>query len=192
MFLKHRVNLTLLNWTTNSFLKKKGISLEEREVENFVADVDRATDVTGLLLVEGRFTKMLYSIMASGCSMDFVRVPGKENQGKRPAEKANAFLDHGNYIAYGYAAVVLNGLGISYAFPILHGKTRRGALVFDIADLYKDGIVLPLAFECAANGTSQQEFRTRLIERCQRIGLLDHVFGFVKGVCEEYALKTVI
>lgn len=192
LFLKHRVNLTLLNWTTNSFLKKKGISLEEREVENFVADVDRATDVTGLLLVEGRFTKMLYSIMASGCSMDFVRVPGKENQGKRPAEKANAFLDHGNYIAYGYAAVVLNGLGISYAFPILHGKTRRGALVFDIADLYKDGIVLPLAFECAANGTSQQEFRTRLIERCQRIGLLDHVFGFVKGVCEEYALKTVI
>jgi CRISPR/Cas system-associated endonuclease Cas1 len=28
----------------------------------------------------------------------------------------------------------------------MHGKTHRGALVFDIADLIKDAIVLPWAF----------------------------------------------
>jgi len=35
---------------------------------------------------------------------------------------------------------------ISPALPRLHGITKRGALVFDIADLIKDAYVMPLAF----------------------------------------------
>jgi len=35
---------------------------------------------------------------------------------------------------------------ISSALSGLHGKTRRGELVFDIADLIKDVYVMPLAF----------------------------------------------
>ncbi|STX45386.1 CRISPR-associated endonuclease Cas1, subtype I-F/YPEST [Legionella gratiana] len=31
----------------------------------------------------------------------------------------------------------------------MHGKTRRGALVFDVADLIKDALILPWAFICA-------------------------------------------
>jgi CRISPR-associated protein Cas1 len=188
-FLKKRSIFTLKNWTLNEFLKKQGARLDPATVDQFIKDVDRSKNVTELLLVEGRLTKILYSIIAEACGLEFVRVPGQVNQGKRPSEKANAFLDHGNYIAYGYASVVLNGLGISFAFPLLHGKTRRGALVFDVADLYKDGLVLPLAFECAKQGTSQQEFRTRLIEKCQGMGLLDLLFGFIKEVCEEYDSK---
>jgi hypothetical protein len=37
-------------------------------------------------------------------------------------------------------------LNISFALPGLHGKARRGELVFDIADLIKDVYVMPLAF----------------------------------------------
>jgi CRISPR-associated protein Cas1 len=52
-------------------------------------------------------------------------------------------LNHGNYLAYGLAATTLWVLGISHSFAVMHGKTRRGALVFDVADLIKDAVVLP-------------------------------------------------
>ena len=65
---------------------------------------------------------------------------------------ANSFIDHGNYIAYGYAASSLNVLGISFAFPVMHGKTRRGGLVFDVADLFKDALVPRTAIERDKSG----------------------------------------
>ncbi len=59
------------------------------------------------------------------------------------------YANHGNYLTYGLAATTLWVLGIPHGFAVIHGKTRRGALVFDVADLIKDAIVLPLAFICA-------------------------------------------
>ena len=67
--------------------------------------------------------------------------------------------------------------------PILHGKTRRGALVFDLADVVKDGYVMPLAFECAKEEETQKDFRQRLIEHCQEKEVLDFLFDFMKGLC---------
>ena len=62
------------------------------------------------------------------------------------------FLNHGNYLAYGLAATTLWVLGIPHGFAVMHGKTRRGALVFDVADLIKDSVILPWAFICAKEG----------------------------------------
>lgn len=36
-------------------------------------------------------------------------------------------------------------------FPVLHGDTRRGALVFDVADIIKDAFLLPVAFRSSYN-----------------------------------------
>jgi CRISP-associated protein Cas1 len=72
-------------------------------------------------------------------------------------DEANAFLNHGNYLAYGLAATTLWVLGIPHGFAVMHGKTRRGALVFDVADLVKDAIVLPQAFIC-----EKEEMKERL------------------------------
>jgi CRISPR/Cas system-associated endonuclease Cas1 len=44
---------------------------------------------------------------------------------------------------------------ISFVLHVLHGKTRRGALVFDIADLIEDAYVMPLAFLSAKSGTAR-------------------------------------
>lgn len=56
-----------------------------------------------------------------------LNLPGEEgNAVDDIADIANSYFDHGNYIAYGYAAVALHGLGISFALPIC--KTRRGGL----------------------------------------------------------------
>src|SRR4051794_39053124 len=69
-------------------------------------------------------------------------------QGMRAADtgaKINAAIDHGNYLAYGLAGVVLWSLGVPASLAALHGKTRAGGLVFDLADTLKDPFVLPIA-----------------------------------------------
>lgn len=72
------------------------------------------------------------------------------------AHLINNFLNHGNYLVYGLAATALWVLGIPHGFAVVHGKNRRGALVFDNADVIKDAIVLPWTFICAKDRTSEQ------------------------------------
>jgi CRISPR-associated protein Cas1 len=36
----------------------------------------------------------------------------------------------------------------------MHGKTRRGALVFDVADLVKDALILPWSFVFGQQGAN--------------------------------------
>ena len=61
----------------------------------------------------------------------------------------------------------------------MHGKTRRGALVFDVADLFKDAMVLPLAFLAGAEADRDQAFRDKLIDACQSLGVLDRIIETV-------------
>lgn len=65
--------------------------------------------------------KSLYKYASEHVDMpDFVRLHDA------PAgDKANIFLNHGNYLAYGLAAVTLWILGIPHGFAVMHGKARR-------------------------------------------------------------------
>lgn len=62
----------------------------------------------------------------------------------------------------------------------MHGKTRRGALVFDVADLVKDAIVLPWAFVCAKEKMTEQEFRQQILQKFTDHNVLDLMFNQVK------------
>ena len=129
---------------------------------------------------EARLTKRLYKFAATITRYsDFSRSRGA-------SDAANRFLNHGNYLAYGLGATTLWVLGIPHGFAVLHGKTRRGALVFDVADLVKDSIILPWAFICAKEGAKGQEFRQQAIKSFTDHKALDFMFQQVKAV----ALKT--
>ena len=70
----------------------------------------------------------------------------------------------------------------------MHGKTRRGALVFDVADLFKDAMVLPLAFLASGKGYRDQAFRDELIDGCQTSGILDRVIEtIISATLEKYS-----
>ena len=105
---------------------------------------------------------------------DFVRNP-------RGGDQANRNLDQGNYLAYGLAASALWVLGIPHGFALMHGKTRRGALVFDVADLVKDTLVLPFAFIAASEGLSGQEFREMCLNKLVEHKALDYMYEKVKA-----------
>ena len=95
-------------------------------------------------------------------------------------DKANNFLNLGNYLAYGLGATTAWVLGIPHGFAVMHGKTRRGALVFDIADIIKDAIVLPLAFICAKDNVREAEFRQLCLNYFSEYHALDVMFDTIK------------
>ena len=137
-----------------------------------------ASNQMELLTEEARLTKQLYRLVANATNYgDFVR--SKRGNG---GDTANQFLDHGNYLAYGLAASATWVLGLPHSLAVLHGKTRRGGLVFDVADLVKDAVILPQAFLSAMRGDSEQEFRQACIESLTRSESLDFMIDTLKAV----------
>lgn len=140
--------------------------------------IELAPDNTALLTEEARLTKALFKLAVDTVGYgDFVRA--KRGAGTDPA---NHFLDHGNYLAYGLGATASWVLGLPHGLAVLHGKTRRGGLVFDIADLIKDATILPQAFLSAMRGDDESTFRRACIELLTRSESLDFMIDTVKAV----------
>ncbi len=172
-------------WGKDKELKNEGFTLDEPNIKKalstFSSKIEHCQDVTNLLLVEAQLTKSLYKIAANNTKQKgFVRQHDS-------VDDANAFLNHGNYLAYGLAATTLWVLGIPHGFAVMHGKTRRGALVFDVADLIKDTLILPWAFICAKEQATEQEFRQQCLQNFTQHKALDFMFDTVKKV----ALKEI-
>lgn len=169
-------------WINNRSLQEVGFCVDpeilERLSQKVLDDIEVAGDSIALLTIEARMTKKLFKLAADTMGYgEFKRV--KKGSGTDPA---NRFLDHGNYLAYGLGATAAWVLGLPHGLAILHGKTRRGGLVFDIADLIKDAIVLPQAFISAMAGDDQQDFRTACIEQFTKHEALDVMIETVKSV----------
>ena len=138
----------------------------------------QAPDTTILLTEEARLTKGLFRLACQTTAYgNFVRA--KDGSG---TDAANRFLDHGNYLAYGLGATAAWVLGLPHGLAVLHGKTRRGGLVFDIADLIKDAHILPRAFISAMAGDGEQEFREACIQDLTQSEALDFLIDTVKAV----------
>ena len=165
-------------WAKDRDLKAEGIFIDDLEISSalngYAEQFEKAQKVGDLLQKEALLTKQLYRYAAKATKLDgFVRE--REN-----TDLANGFLNHGNYLAYGLAATTLWVLGIPHGFAVMHGKTRRGALVFDVADLIKDAIVLPWAFICAKEKMTEQEFRQQVLQKFTEHKALDFMFDQVK------------
>lgn len=166
-------------------LKAEAFNFDDKAIQTaldtFFTRTEKANNSQELLLTEAQLTKVLYKYAANITNADGFK---RQHQSTRQVDvgKANDFLNHGNYLAYGLAACALWVLGIPHGFAVMHGKTRRGALVFDIADLIKDALVLPWAFVCAKENTTEQEFRQQILQAFTDHKALDYLFEQVKSV----------
>ena len=140
-----------------------------------------AQNITSLLTAEGRLTAKLYAMAnrITEYSREFKR--GERGNLKDPA---NRFLDHGNYLAYGLGATACWVLGLPHGLAVLHGKTRRGGLVFDAADIIKDAIILPQAFLSAAAGDKEQDFRRACTAHFAQFEVLDEMIETLKEIAQ--------
>lgn len=167
-------------WGRDKDIKAEGFSLQDASIQEalnrFDERTNNATKSSELLLTEAQLTKVLYKAAAKLTQHDDFK------RQHSSTDKANAFLNHGNYLAYGLAACTLWVLGIPHGFAVMHGKTRRGALVFDVADLIKDALVLPWAFICAKENATEQEFRQQILQAFTNHKALEFMFEQVKLV----------
>ncbi|HAT1612109.1 TPA: type I-F CRISPR-associated endonuclease Cas1 [Raoultella planticola] len=145
--------------------------------------MEDAPDHTTLMLQEAQLTRSLYKLVSQTVGY------GSFTRAKRGggADLANRFLDQGNYLAYGLAAVAAWVTGIPHGLAVMHGKTRRGGLVFDIADLIKDALVMPQAFVAAMEGEDQQLFRQRCINAFQQADALDVMINTLQETSQSLA-----
>lgn len=174
------------HWSSSRPLQEAGFMIEP-SVFNAVLDaaqqsIHSAVTTSHLLAAEAHLTKQLYKMAVNAMGYgEFTR--SKRGSGTDPA---NRFLDHGNYLAYGLAASATWVLGLPHGLAVLHGKTRRGGLVFDVADLVKDAHILPQAFVSAMRGDDEAAFRRACIEQLTQTEALDFMIEQLK----EIALST--
>jgi CRISPR-associated protein Cas1 len=181
-FQRARLERIAGHWGNSRQLAEAGFEISREALQTSLEEsrqtLDQAVDNNALLAAEARLTKKLFKLAARGVGYgEFVRV--KRGGGNDPA---NRFLDHGNYLAYGLGATAAWVLGLPHGLTVLHGKTRRGGLVFDIADLVKDAVILPQAFVSAMAGDDEQAFRQSCIEHFARTEALDFMIDTVKAV----------
>ncbi|MDP3474979.1 type I-F CRISPR-associated endonuclease Cas1f [Hydrogenophaga sp.] len=180
-FQQARLTRLRQHWGNSRVLKEQGFHVDADALDALLvstaANMDRATDHVNLMTEEARLTKQLYKLACRATSY------GEFTRSKRgdSTDAANQFLDHGNYLAYGLGATATWVLGIPHGLAVLHGKTRRGGLVFDVADLIKDALILPQAFISAMKGHSEQEFRQACIEGLTRTEALDFMIDTIKA-----------
>ncbi len=178
-------------WKNNESYEEAGIYTDDSNFEAIVKGmsngIENAKSVNELLQSEARITKLIYKFVAKSVNYgDFTRDENRK-------DIANIFLNHGNYLAYGLAATALWTLGIPHSFAVMHGKTRRGALVFDVADLFKDAIVLPNAFICAQNGDDDRTFRDKLMNMMidKKYQILNGMIETLKDVCDKFGEEII-
>lgn len=163
-------------------LRDAGFEVDSARLEDLLQrsqhQIELAQDNTALLTEEARLSKALFKLAVDTVGYgDFTRA--KRGSGTDPA---NRFLDHGNYLAYGLGATATWVLGLPHGLAVLHGKTRRGGLVFDAADLIKDACILPQAFICAMRGEDEQQFRRNCIDALTRSESLDFIIDSLKAI----------
>lgn len=183
-FQRARLELIERQWLSGRWLRDADFRVDAGQLQDLLARtgkaLETAPDNTFLLTEEARLTKQLFRLAARAVGYeDFVRA--KHGSGGDPA---NRFLDHGNYLAYGLAATATWVLGLPHGLAVLHGKTRRGGLVFDVADLVKDALILPQAFISAMSGDEEQEFRQACLENLARSEALDFMIDNLQSIAQ--------
>ena len=178
LFQQSRIQYLKTVWQKDKELKSEGFSHDdayvEQALERYNQQINAANKVGDLLMYEASLAKQLYKTAAN------LTQHSEFNRQHDGLDLVNQVLNHGNYLAFGLAATTLWVLGIPHGFAVMHGKTRRGALVFDVADLIKDAIVLPWAFVCAKEKMTEQEFRQQILQKFTEHKALDFMFDTVK------------
>lgn len=167
-----------VNFTNKSLIDTEVHSEIILAGEKFLENIANSDNQESILLAEGRYIKSVYKIMADKLGYQFVR----EHRGE---DIINKNVTNSNYYCYGLAASTLWSLGIPYSLALLHGKTRRGGLVFDLADVIKCGIPLFTAMKSTSKGSV---FKHEIKECIDKSKAFEVLFDSIKDVIDDAAL----
>lgn len=131
-------------------------------------NVPKSYSLKELMMLEGRRVQKAYNAQAEKYELFFIRKNRPDFDVKE--YNVNHFLTSANHILYGVVSNVVQVLGFSPRLGVVHNG-QANSFVYDIADLYKEKIIIPLCFELFSQGEGLGILRSAMRER-----LLDYRF----------------
>lgn len=124
------------------FLFLKRLEFANELTDEMKAKIESTNNIYSLLGYEANWAKNRYRELC-------VKYLGGESfkRDKKSNEGVNGKLSLLNNVLYNYCTASLLCLGFDPSIGFLHGKTRRGGLTFDVADVLKTNLVLEYAFK---------------------------------------------
>lgn len=127
--------------------------------------------------LEGRQVRNLYREMARKWKT------GPFKRDVTASDPVNVGLNIGNSILYGCAASACAAIGVSPALGIIH-RGAAGSLLYDLADLYKPTVTIPIAFRSAHAEDVPMAVRTAVRSEIVRqrvlVGMLDSLMEVLR------------
>ncbi|MGW2708507.1 type I-E CRISPR-associated endonuclease Cas1e [Streptomyces sp. NPDC001356] len=144
------------------------------------ADIPQSVNLDQLRGMEGQRMKAFYKILAQQHGIGRFRRNYRPDQWDAQ-DPVNLALSAANTCLYGVVHAALLALGLSPALGYVHAGTQH-AFVYDIADLYKADITLPLAFALHSSDNPEQEARRRFREDFRLLRLLPRIIHDVQSL----------
>jgi CRISPR-associated protein Cas1 len=129
--------------------------------------------------IEGQKVKSAYAHQAKLHS-----VKGFKRVSRGAEDPVNVGLNLGNSILYGLAATVCSALSLNPALGFIH-EGHTGALLFDLADVYKCDVTIPAAFAAAGSGKLVEEVSRTVRSEIHRRRLLQAMFSLTQGILKD-------
>ncbi|WP_435879363.1 CRISPR-associated endonuclease Cas1 [Streptomyces mutabilis] len=148
---------------------------QKRFAETDMPDITSLEQLRGM---EGHRMRAFYKILAQRHGIGRFRRNYHPDQW-HAQDPVNLALSAANTCLYGIVHAALLALGLSPAMGFVHAGTQH-AFVYDIADLYKTEITLPLAFALHQSDNPEQEARRRFREDLRLLRLLPRIIQDVQ------------
>ncbi len=146
----------------------------------FNDDVPDGTTLAQLRGMEGHRMKALYRILTQQHGIGRFRRNYDPDRWDSQ-DPVNLALSAANTCLYGVVHAALLAMGCSPALGFVHTGTQH-AFVYDIADLYKADLTLPLAFSLSTSHNPEQEARRKLRDGLRLIKLLPRIVSDVQAL----------
>ncbi len=124
--------------------------------------------------LEGQMMKAEYRQLAIKHKISFRR-------DSKADDPVNTGLNLGNSILYGVASSVCSALSLNPALGIIHQGNVR-ALFYDLADVYKQGITLPIAFASAKEDDPAAYVRRSVRAAISQRQVLHHMMALAMNI----------
>ncbi|AUH40554.1 type I-E CRISPR-associated endonuclease Cas1e [Streptomyces sp. CMB-StM0423] len=149
-------------------------------LKRFPTPVPASTTVQQLRGLEGQHMKALYKLLAQQHRI------GRFRRRYDPAswdtqDPVNLALSSANTCLYGIVHAAITALGCSPALGFIH-QGKQHAFVYDIADLYKAELTVPLAFALHDSHQPEAEARRRFREDLRLFKLLPKIVTDIQNL----------
>lgn len=157
--------------------RKAAVTLYRRQL-GLDIDADE-TSISVMRGIEGRAMKLKYSELAKKHGVrDFRRNTNAE-------DPVNLGLNLGNSLLYGCAASACAAIGVSPALGVIHRGDAR-SLLFDLADLYKPSVTIPIAFESASHEDPMKFVRREIRSQILKQNMLSEMLAVLMEILEPH------